>query len=354
MNIAGIAWTRKRTATGAWRWYAYAWRGGPCIQKTISVKLPRLTPEAVLAFHRAISERGTMPADTISGLAAAWRASPEWKGFAAETRRMWGRTLDAITNKWGPVPVSIFDDRRIKHKIIAWRDSMAETPRKADYHVDVLRSLLSYGRLLGRLSLNMADGIPHLYKGGNRAAIVWEPDDVAAFLAVAEQPVADAFNLARLTGLRRADLVALPWDAIKTHAIVWRTQKSGRVRVVSFPLIAPATKLLAELRTRNRNAGVSTVLVNSRGRAWTPDGLNSSFNDARSKTECRKRIHDLRGTAVTEWCLAGMSDAEIAGAFGWSPARVAEIRRLYVDQARVVVSIGERLHREENRVKGTR
>ena len=112
--------------------------------------------------------------------------------------------------------------------------------------------------------------------------------------------------------------------------------------------------MLAELRTRNRNAGVSTVLVNSRGRAWTPDGLNSSFNDARSKTECRKRIHDLRGTAVTEWCLAGMSDAEIAGAFGWSPARVAEIRRLYVDQARVVVSIGERLHREENRVKGTR
>jgi hypothetical protein len=52
--------------------------------------------------------------------------------------------------------------------------------------------------------------------------------------------------------------------------------------------------------------------------------------------------------------LAGLTDAEIASVMGWSPEQVGTIRRTYVDDARVVVAIGERIansavHRTVNR-----
>jgi hypothetical protein len=189
----------------------------------------------------------------------------------------------------------------------------------------------------------MAADIPQLYKGGNRAAIIWEPAEVDAWQA-AGQSVRDAVNLARLTGLRRADLVELPQAAIKAHAIVWQTSKSGRARTVSVPILPALRTLLDDLATRPRQPSVETALVNSLGKAWTPGGLTASFTQERIRLALAdKHLHDFRGTYVTELCLAGLTDQEIAGIAGWAPSGVAEIRRLYVDQARTVVAMGERL-----------
>ena len=40
---------------------------------------------------------------------------------------------------------------------------------------------------------------------------------------------------------------------------------------------------------------------------------------------------------------ASLTDQEVAGMMAWSPQQVADIRRVYVDQARAVVAIGERI-----------
>jgi len=44
--------------------------------------------------------------------------------------------------------------------------------------------------------------------------------------------------------------------------------------------------------------------------------------------------------------MAGLKDQEVAEAMAWSPERVSTIRRVYVDQARVVVAIGKRIGRK--------
>ena len=62
-----------------------------------------------------------------------------------------------------------------------WRDERAATPRSADMGITVLRELLKFGRLRGRVRVNVAEGIPHLYKGGNRADIIWTAEDMEAF-----------------------------------------------------------------------------------------------------------------------------------------------------------------------------
>jgi len=342
-DLKGVHIVARRQPGKPVRWYVYAWRGGPQIMATTGGPRPALDAAALEQLLEARQDARQQPAGTFAALATEWRASAAWAALAPATRKIWGLTLATVQAKFGPVPLAVFEDRRVKGKIVAWRDTMAATPRKADYHIQVLRALLAYGRLTGQLAVNMAADIPQLYKGGNRAAIIWEPAEVDAWQA-AGQSVRDAVNLARLTGLRRADLVELPQAAIKAHAIVWQTSKSGRARTVSVPILPALRTLLDDLATRPRQPSVETALVNSLGKAWTPGGLTASFTQERIRLALAdKHLHDFRGTYVTELCLAGLTDQEIAGIAGWAPSGVAEIRRLYVDQARTVVAMGERL-----------
>jgi integrase len=247
----------------------------------------------------------------------------------------------------------------MKRKVVDWRDSRSETPRGADTGIQVLRSLLEFGCLRGMVTINVAKGIPQLYRGGNRAEIVWTDEDLDAFAAEAgrqgKHHVLDAVRLASVTGLRREDLTTLTWSEIQTNAIVKRAAKKsrGKRRTVTIPRIEALDDLLTQLQTRRRNEGVETVLVSSKGTPWTPDGLNSAFDRVRDKVgifhideegnKRAKHIHDLRGTFCTKLMKAGLTDEQVADVMGWSPEQVRGIRRVYVDQGQIAVAIGERL-----------
>ena len=107
----------------------------------------------------------------------------------------------------------MWNDARMIAKVVAWRDSRADTPRAADIGVMVLRTLLKYGRPRGRVVLTVAVDRTTLYRNGQRAGIIWTDDDIARFEAKAaevERPhLVDGLRLAALTGLRREDLVTL-------------------------------------------------------------------------------------------------------------------------------------------------
>ena len=343
MKIKGLHIVKRELAGRKTRWHVYAWRGGPCIMRNEGVRPADLNADALALYQAAHDARTSVPSDTVQGLAVTWRKSAAWANMAASTRKQWGYVLADIEAKWGAVPVNIIDDRRVRGKIIAWRDTMAGTPRKADYRVQVLSALLGYSRLLGHLTHNHAEGIPSLYKSGTRAAVIWTPDEIEAWQQAA-QPVRDVVNLARLTGLRRGDLIALPLDAVGPHAIVWRTSKSGKRATVSIPMLPDLAVLIADLRTRKRADGVTTLLVNSAGKPWTPNGLTSSFTDARAAFKLPpKHLHDFRGTFCTTLCRAGLTNREIARLMGWTETQVDAIRAHYVDEAAVVVAIGQRL-----------
>lgn len=341
--IEGLHIVGRRRRGKSIRWHVYAWRGGPSIHTTDGTRPRLLPPEAVERYHAVKATKNKLDAHTIAGLAQTWQESAAWAGKSASTRKQWAYILADIVAKWGAVPLSVFNDRRIRSDIIRWRDAVMATPRKADYRLQVLSALLGYGRMIGLLDHNHAEGISGIYKGGQRAAIVWTPAEVEAWQGAA-QPVRDAVNLARLTGLRRGDLIALPLDACGEHAIVWRTSKSGKRAVVSIPMLPDLASLIAELRTRKRADGVTSLLVNSAGKAWTADGLGSSFTDARAALGLPpKHLHDFRGTYATELCRAGLTNQEIARIMGWTVAQVDTIRALYVDDAAVVVALGQRL-----------
>ena len=361
--IAGIHTVRKLRGTKEPVWYVYAHRGGPQIHRHIGWAPPKLSVgnlrKLVEAADRQVEHRPGP--ETLGSIIKLWRPdSPEWKNLGHNTKKTWSSALGKIELKWGATPLTVWSDPRMASKVFDWRDSRASTPRAADMGVSVLRALLKFARLRGKVALNVADGIPQLYQNGSRAAILWTDDDVLVFHKSSKElkmdHLFDGLRLAALTGLRRADLVSLTWDEVEDSAIVKLAAKvsRGRRQHATMPRIPALDALLAELKLRKRADGVNTVLVNSFGKPWTGDGFGTSFNRVRDHARIvhvdqdtgvskKKHVHDLRGTFCTKLILAGLSNEEAAEIMGWSPQQVRGIRRSYVDQRHVSVAIGERL-----------
>lgn len=361
--IAGIHMVRKLRRDKEPIWYTYAYRGGPLIHHWVGWTKPTLSQDALRRLIEASDERveRTKGSETLADLIGQWRpGSPEWLRLSSNTKKTWGSALDQIEGKWGSTPLSIWNDPRMAGKVVAWRDSRASTPRAADIGVSVLRSLLKFGRLRGKISINVAEDIPQLYRNGSRAEIIWTEADILVFERSSRElgmlQLFDGLRLAALTGLRRADLVSLTWEEIGKSAIVKKAAKAsrGKRRISTMPRIPALDDLLNELSQRKRAANVNTVLVNTFGKPWTGDGFGGSFNrirdhagivhiDPETGVARKKHLHDLRGTFCTKLILAGLNNQEVADIMAWSPEQVAGIRRCYVDQGHVVVAIGERL-----------
>lgn len=144
------------------------------------------------AYNDAVAERRAPKSDTLRSLAILYKQSPEFDGLGVTTKREWTRWLDIIMDEGGPLaigglPFDALDDRRVKAEILAWRDQWADRPRKADYGIQVLSRVLSWGMDRGLLALNAAAGIKQLYTS-NRADQIWTADEIARYAAAAKSP----------------------------------------------------------------------------------------------------------------------------------------------------------------------
>jgi integrase len=90
----------------------------------------------------------------------------------------------------------------------------------------------------------------------------------------------------------------------------------------------------------------TTILTNSRRRPWTLNGFETAFNRAKKRAGIAGlRFHDLRGTAVTRFYVAGLSERVIAEIMGWEEQHVAKIIRRYVGRAAATKAIIAQLNK---------
>jgi len=361
--INGLHIVRSRKPGKPIRWYVYAWRGGPLVFKCEGGTKPSLGPEVLKEIAAAHERRKAPDERTLLFLIRMWQRSPSWTSLSANTRKTWGSALDRIEEKWGKVPLALFNDPRMKAKVVDWRDSRESTPRAADIGVTVLRALLKFGMLKGKVLTNVAADIPSLYTSGDRAEIIWTEEDLSRFRERAEQTnMLSAWYgllLAVSTGLRREDLVTLTWDHVGEFAIVKKARKTsrGKRRFASIVRLEELDAVLEELAALPRREGVNTVLVDGQGVSWSPDRLTKAIAKIRDDLGIahidedtgkvrKKHLHDARGTYATKLMTStDLTDQEVAGIMGWSPEEVSRIRHVYVDQTKVVVALGQRIRR---------
>lgn len=320
--------------------YLYAWRGGPRLYAEEG------TPEFFREYKQAVEEARQPARGTLHGLIAQFKRSAEYKALSRKSRAEYARHLDRIAQRFGDAPLAVFDDRRIKGRIREWRDSMAKQPRTADYAIATLKRLLSFGTANGEITHNMAKGFKALHKA-DRSDIVWTQEDLDVLNQQLSPAVQNAVSLACFTGLRLGDLIALPWSADQGTHIEWITSK--RDRAVIIPLPKNARALLDSIPRVG-----PIILTNTKRRPWTTSGLSTVFQRAKKEAGIDKRWHDFRGNAATELCLAGFDDREVSEIVGWSPERVAAIRRKYVDRNRLITAAIVRLERNETGAKAVK
>lgn len=331
--LTGLHVVPKRLASGIVRWNVYAWRGGPCIHRQDGAR-PVITQAMLSQAMAARAEAsGKGPPDAFGAIIAAYRASPEFERLADSTRRDYRRILDRIEDQFGAAPIAAFEDRRMRREIIEWRDQWRGQPRTADKATVTLATVLGWAVHNALLTVNVAAGINHLHSA-DKSDQVWEPRHWEA-LAEAPSHLLQALRLASMTGLRLGDLVRLDWSQVGQQSIILTTRKRKGRAVI--PVVPELRAFLDKIEGRS-----GAVLRNSRGQPWTESGLGTVFQ--RSKPEGFDRtIHDLRGTYVTWLATKGLTDDAIARIVGWTSQRIAGVRARYVDEARVIASLVDRL-----------
>lgn len=312
------------------RTYYYAWRGGPRLQGEPG------TPEFMASYQEAWDhKKNSIQNGTLDALVVRYRESADFRNLRPLTRRDMTKALDRVREEFGAMDLTAFEDIRMRQAILEWRDEWANNPRTADYMVGTLRRVLSFGKDRGLLGRNIAERIKPLYSV-NRSHIIWTEAEIDKLCRIASPEIEAAVRLASLTGLRRGDLLKLPWNAISEKSIVWRTSKTNAP--VFIPLLSEAQAILADLPRVGE-----IVLTSQRRKPWSPDGFSTTFQKVKSKAGIEKRFHDLRGTAVTRFLMAGLTIDEVAMVVGWSRKNVEQISKRYVHRAAIAESILQRI-----------
>lgn len=349
--------------------YWYAWRGGPQVlaarasnTRTLARLVARQTPSAIDAYRRHIKTVGQRPVDhlTLFGLITQYlEVMTADQSLAPRTKVDRRKLLDRVRTELGEMTLTALTSAKARAFLLDWRDQRAATPKTADELLGALSLVLNWAVNRGRLASNPVANFPRIYEV-NRAEIIWEPHHLQAVLAEADPPVAVALRLAAATGLRKNDLIALPWSAVKEHAIVWQTGKSRGRKTVVIPITEDVRAVLDDLD----RGECPTVLQTSDGLPWTPpgNGLDSGVRRARLEAdEAAKRsgkasagleglrFHDLRGTAATNFIRAGLPLDDVATILGWELNRVKEIARRYVTGEAIGLGMIARLQETRNR-----
>ncbi|MCJ2088638.1 tyrosine-type recombinase/integrase [Methylobacterium sp. E-005] len=347
VKLTGINTVRRKLADGTIRTHYYHRATGTKLQGEPG------SAEFVASYQDAgRSAALNRSQGTVEWLIRQYQASRAWtKKLSDKTRANEEFNIRACEAKWGKTPLKIVENPRSRPPFLKWHEQLAEDhPRAADAKLARLAKVFAWGVDHGHIRHNPIATFERAYSS-TRAEIIWLPEHVKAFEAVARPEIRLAMMLALHTGQRQGDLLKLTWSAWDGAAITLKQGKSKRTVYV------PATRALkTALDAAPRRAG--TILVASRGGPW----LKRRFHKVWSETFAAARIaeglhfHDLRGTAVTMLAEAGCNVPEIATITGHSQAHAQKILDQYLARTRSLAesAIAKLDEHERNRQKPNR
>lgn len=258
----------------------------------------------------------------LLGLLNAYQKSADFKGLAASTRDSYVLHIREIEKNFADFPLAALDDPQSRAMFLQWRDEIAErTPRTADLRVKVLARVLAWSKGRGLIKTNPLERIGLMHRA-NRSEFIWRMEDETAFYTHAPQHLHLPLLLALWTGQRRADLLRLTWGQYDGETLRLTQQKTGRRIVIT---VGAPLRAVLDARQGGKKPG-ETILVNSKGAAWTDYGFSASWRKACVVAGVTGlTFHDLRGTAVTRLAVAGATEQMIAQITGHSTQNVRSI-----------------------------
>jgi hypothetical protein len=125
VHLKGIHKVRMRLSAGKVVFYYYAWRGGPRLRGEPG------SPEFINSYNDAIASQKRPVSGTLLTLITEFRSSAEFSKKSDATQRAYKAYFRLIEDKFGDMPIEALSDPRVRGEFKAWRDKMADKPRKA-------------------------------------------------------------------------------------------------------------------------------------------------------------------------------------------------------------------------------
>lgn len=324
-RLQGINTVRKRLADGTERTYYYHRATGlPLSGKPGS-------PEFIRDYGAAEKLMLDRHAGTMNGLMRDYTLSPEFGKLADSTQREYRRMLSKAEVKFGNMPLAALEDPRVRQDFLSWRASVATTSgeREADNRLSVISAMLSWGKENGHIFSNHVAGFRRLHSA-DRSELIWLPEHIHAFMAVAPIELQRALILALHTGQRQGDLLRLAWGNYDGALVSLRQGKTGRK--VEIPCTSALKQMLDSIERTT-----AVVLTTKTNRPWTARYFKAQWEAAAKKAGITElHFHDLRGTAVTMLAEAGCTTPQIAAITGHSLKTVTTILDKYLSRTRVL------------------
>lgn len=333
VRLVGVHSVTRTLASGATVTYHYAWRGGP------RIKAKPGTSEFSAEYHRLNRTRPNGPGKgALSELIRKYVGSEAYKARRGSTRKGYDWAIDRIEAEYFDLPISSIGERGFRTEVLEWRDAnFAETPRAADLIVSVFSMILAFGVDREFIDRNPLEKVAKL-ADSTRRDVIWTDAQVRAFKAKAPARMVFAMELARWTGQRQGDLLALTWGAYDGSYLTLRQSKTGasvRVKVaddLKSALDAEKARVAAKAKEAGKLAAL-TILTNRSGLPYT-EGFRASWRKAMATAKVAGvTFHDLRGTFITLAHRNGASIKEIAEVSGHSEKDAERIIRKHYLQS---------------------
>lgn len=264
------------------------------------------------AIARCLVINGTLdqlpvPSDSFRALCSQYKASPSFKRLRPKTQADYTVYIDMLDKEYGLQQVRTID----AEFVLELQETYAETPRKADYIIAVLRLLLTYAirrpRTYG-LQFNPALNMGRLHRTDGFQP--WPESLIKAFRQSAYPELRNVMELALATGQRGPDVLAMSWKRYDGNALEVRQQKTGKLMWI--PVLPDTRKLLAGLKRR-----AAVILTRPDGQPWKIDHLRHEVaRIVKLLGHEAYSVHGWRKNACVFLAEAGCSDAEIEAITG--------------------------------------
>jgi integrase len=327
----------------------------PADRAAAELEAARLNEALDQSRGETIGEATPARAGTIAEVVRLYYASPRFKERRASTKRGYRQMIKLIESAMGDTDARAITAEHVEKFYAA----MVKNHGRATGNgaVRVLRLLLEFALKKKMIAFNPAlrPGLITPRPSGR----LWEPDAVAAFVAMADLLGWHSMGTAVLVnvwlGQREGDIITMPLTAYRGGAIAI-DQSKGRERGtrVELPIAgvpALVQRLDAELAHRAaRKPKATTLLVCERtGRPWKEDFFRHTFADIRLAAaaayphipELGKLVYmHLRHTAVTRLAEANCEDAMISAITGHTMAHIKTILERYLVRTRKMAALG--------------
>lgn len=314
---------------------------------------------AWLAETRTAVMRGTYADRSTVTLAEhldAWLAGR--LNIRPSTRRSYADVLRPFRDRLGAVPVGDVTRRQVEQVRDALLSGEARrvgvkgrplAPRSVRLALQTLEAAMTAAV---RDGLAVRNPVEHVERPSGQSApgAAWDVEQARAFLRVAAGDRLHAAWLLSLHGLRRGEVVGLPWSAVDLDAgtlsvaqarvavagevLLSGTKTARGTRVLPLPDdLAAALRALRARQAAERLAagpayvGEGYVVCDDKGRAMRPEAYSDSFRALAARAGVPViRLHDLRHTSVSLKRSAGWPDHLVAA---WHGHDESVMRRTY-------------------------